>query len=432
MNNTTKYFIFLFTRNYIPITSYLTPYTLENKEISKKNLLNRITHKLFIATIITSVITPFFIEAFGKKLICVCDNLIECVVYLIFLFMPKRNLILCELAGILHGITKSLESISKSIMYDGDPKKSAQKYAIYSIVKQVSSTLAAISGQEMFYMTNSYSILVYTSLLSVFFSFFFALFCLEELEKKTFDLQSLYSPKKLFLELKNELSFDVCVFSLFYVISTTLLISLSVYSSYIFMERKNELDIYSSKLGKFFYLIFTPFRIFFFFIVKFFSFFDKSIKVNLKYNKNVILFGYINAFCRLVSLLPKYTIMKYEFNSFSRSILLTLFILSTILILFFLFKINNLFITYVLTVIGLFFSFTCLGVSNNGFKNHSKSHVIYSMNLFFSALIHSGISYYAKSKEIKASVRLLYYCFVDGILTFLIFFVVIYKKYLNK
>ncbi|KCZ76449.1 hypothetical protein H311_02554, partial [Anncaliia algerae PRA109] len=246
MNNSVKYYIFLFTRNYIPLAAYLTPYILETKKISKKDLLNKITHKLFIATIFTSMLAPFFIEAFGKKLICVIDNLIECSVYLIFLFMSQRNTFLCELAGILHGITKSLESISKSIMYDGDPKRSAEKYAIYSVIKQSSSTISAISGQELFYMTNSYSILVYLSLISMIFSLIYSIFFLEELEQKHFDLNALISPKKIFMELKTELNQSVILFSIFYIISTTLLIALSVYSTYIFMERQNEIDIYSS------------------------------------------------------------------------------------------------------------------------------------------------------------------------------------------
>ena len=378
--------------------SFMVPYLIETKKLSKEVVVTKITHNIFIATIFTAFISIFIIDQFGYKAICVANSLIEGFVYLILFFMKEKQVIFGQTAGILHGVTKSLEMVSKSIIYSGEKRENSQ-YGNYSAIKSFSSIVANIMGQEFFYLTGRHDVSLYLTGISLIMSIFFSFMIpnCSKIRLKTANFKA-----------------EHLIFSFFYVISNLFFISTIVYSSYIFIERKKNAKAGSTSLLLF--RLVYPFRVCIAFIVKFFAIFNPEITISYKFNEDILIYGYIDALARLFGLLPYYYLVGFDFSSKFRATAL-IFLLSFLLLIQYLTtKTNNLDVTYGLTIVNIIMSSVCLGISNNGFKNFTNVHYIYASTLLVSACIHGLISYLSTRWKIDVTTRIKYYSVINLIM----------------
>lgn len=412
MDGSKSYFVFVAFRNFVPMSSFMIPYMIENKNFTMKEVMNKITHCVFILSIVTAVVSIFITDVLGKKTICILDAGIELLVSLIMLLMGQRSFLLGQITGGLHGVTKSLETISKSIMYSSSDTNRGSAYANYTVVKYTSAILSCVCGQELYFMTHSHklSVIVSTGTLSIAFIYSFML------GKSDIDRMSGWYEETV-KTIKGPHRESVIIFCLLNVISNTLLIATSCYSTYIFIERKKGVEIASNNFGRVLYALFFPIRLVIVGIAKVVSLFDSSMSPSTKYDKNVLIFGYMEALGKLAGIIPRYYIIKRHFSDSARAAILFLLLASTMGLTYIQHCAKTLLNTYILSMLCLVTSISCLGISNNGFVKYTKSvHVFYCINLLLSATIHASISYFSKKKGVTAEKRLLYYCYFDIIM----------------
>lgn len=411
MNTNKAYFTFLAFRNFIPISSFTVPHLIESKGFTEKEVMNRITHCVFIFSIITAFTAIFLTNVLGKKTICIMDAGIELVVYVILILMGKRAFFLGQLAGSLHGITKSLEVVSKSIMYSKNTTDFATKYRDYTLVKHTSVIASGIFGQEFYFMTRSHHLSIMFSIVSLCVSIVCGSFLLEykapEMNRNEFF--------KTFAATVEAYTMPVTVFCILNVISSTLLIATSCYSTYIFIERRKGIDIASNWFGKILYGLFFPIRFVITGIVNVISPKYGNIAANSGYDKNTIIFGYMDSLARLSAMLPRHYIMNINFEDRQRAVLLFGLLSTTMILMYLQYKAKTLLYTYMLTILCSITSVSCLGISNNGFVKNQGSpiHVFYCINLLASAILHTSISYFSRKTKATAETRLLYYCYIN-------------------
>lgn len=411
MNTNKAYFTFLAFRNFMPISSFTIPHLIESKGFTEKEVMNKITHCVFIFSILTAFAAIFITNVLGKKTICIMDATIELVVYVILMLMGKRAFFLGQLAGSLHGITKSLEVVSKAIMYSKNTTHVASKYRDYTLVKHTAIIASGIFGQEFYFMTRSHQLSIVFSIVSLCVSIVCGSFLPEPDAPKARD-SGLF---KALAAILKAYTTPVTVFCVLNVISSTLLIATSCYSTYIFIERRKGIDIASNWLGKILYGLFFPIRLVITGIVNVVSPKYGNIAANSGYDKNTIIFGYMDSLARLFAMLPRHYIMDKDFEDRQRALVLFGLLSTTMLLMYLQYRAKTLLYTYALTILCSITSVSCLGISNNGFvKNQDRPiHVFYCINLLASAIVHTSISYFSRKTKATAETRLLYYCYVN-------------------
>lgn len=414
MNANKAYFIFLAFRNFIPISSFTVPHLIESKGFTEKEVMNRITHCVFIFSILTAFAAIFITNVLGKKTICIMDAAIELGVYIILMTMGKRALFLGQLAGSLHGITKSLEVVSKSIMYSKNTTDFSSKYRDYTLVKHTAVIASGIFGQEFYFMTRSHHLSIMFSILSLCVSIICGSFLLESKATET-NHNGFF---KTFAAIIKAYTMPVTMFCVLNVISSTLLIATSCYSTYIFIERRKGIDIASNWFGKILYGLFFPVRLVITGIVNFALPKYGNMAANSGYDKNTIIFGYMDSLARLFAMLPRHYIMSRSFEDRHRAVVLFVLLSTTMLLMYLQYRAKTLLHTYALTILCSITSVSCLGISNNGFAKNQNSpiHVFYCINLLASAILHTSISYLSRRTKATAETRLLYYCYVNVLL----------------
>lgn len=426
MNINKPYFTFLAFRNFVPISSFTVPHLMESKGFTEKEVMNRITHCVFIFSILTAVAAIFITNVLGKKAICIIDAAIELIVCFILMLMGKRAFFLGQLAGSLHGVTKSLEVVSKSIMYSGDVKDPSSKYAIYTLVKHTAIIASGIFGQEFYFMTRSHWLSILLSIMSLCASIFSGFM----LPEPTIADKKNNGHGEITTAVMKAYTAPVSVFCVLNVISSTLFIATSCYSTYIFIERRKGVNIASNRFGKALYRFFFPIRLVITGIVRVVSPQDSTIAANAGYDKNTIIFGYMDSLARLFAMFPRYYIMQRNFEDRQRAIVLFVLLATTMLLMYLQYRAKTLLNTYALTILCSITSVSCLGISNNGFIKGKDSpiHVFYCINLLASAIIHTSISYFSRKTRATAETRLLYYCYINILLMFFTLYGLMYLR----
>lgn len=405
------YFVFLVFRNFIPMSPFMVPYLIENKHFTKKEVMNNITHCVFVFSIMTAIAAIFITDILGRKAVCIIDAAIELLVCIIMVFMRKRSFILGKIAGSLHGVTKSLETVSKSIMYMGGGDGSA-KYSNYVLFKHTSMVIAGVCGQELYLMTQSHKFSIVVSMCSLALSVLCGLQLPSVSSAK--NAATWANVRDAFNLRKNAREFTFCLLN---ITSSIFLIATSCYSTYIFIERGAGINIVSNRFGRALHVIFTPIRFALLGFVKMASFFDRSITINRKYDKNIIVFGYLDALAKISFLLPRYLITRRQFTDERAATIVFVFLVITLVLMYLLYRGRSAMTSYALTIMCLVTSMLCLGVSHNGFyKCKEHLHVFYCVNLFISAIIHTSISSFSKKVKASGEQRMLYYCYVNILL----------------
>jgi len=172
-------------------------------------------------------------------------------------------------------------------------------------------------------------------------------------------------------------------------------------------------------LGKVLFSVLWPFRIFSWVFVNMASLFDGSVKYDPKYDKNTMIFGYIDGLAKLISIGSSKILtsiledrMKVRHMAYIATLLVMTFT-------FVMGKTNSLMKSYMVFILGSICSTLSLLWSYDGFTTPETKpimHVIYGTNLVVSSLIHICISYYSKYKNYNVNVKMYMYFWTNLVL----------------
>ncbi|KAF7680946.1 hypothetical protein TCON_2437 [Astathelohania contejeani] len=417
--NTVLYFHYA-TRAFTPIVSFMTPFLIEKKKFTNRDIYDKITPCFFISSLFTPLLAPFIADYIGNKGGTIFETFIELMVYIIFFLMPPKNIRIGMLTGVMHGATSAMASIFKGIILEIMPnhKNRSEVLADQALIKRVSSVAASWIGQDINFSTGDNTCNLYISFFMMLSSFILSIFIPtpkgNSIKEKSLIEIFLSGWEETCSKFYTIYSKPILIFSILNIISSSLYIAFAIYSSNIFIERKKEVDISVNRLGKILYYISAPTRFLSGLLVRFISIFDKSVVYCPEYKKNIIIYGYIDGIAKIVTGIIGYAIGKHTYDYHIHLTITTIVIIFLIIFTFFLRHVKSLISTYCLYLLASTASMTALIISKNGFScKKGDIAILNSVNIFFSSLIHIFISYYTKWRGVNAEGKLFYYIFIN-------------------
>lgn len=446
-----KIFAFHAFRFFSPILPFITPYFVEVKKIPVSKFHSEIVPYFFISSFLTMLIGPFFVELLGEKLILIVETLLEIIFLCCFNFIPTGNtpeenkekeednlhektlqgqkketlesqdvqsngnenqpeapenqnlnssaqskgIFYLIIITCFHGASTSLGMLTKKMLYAEGGDRPAIN-STFNIIKRTSAILSGLVGQDLFFSSGMYSpsliLSILTSAIASGISFFLVSPVPVHQERSGIDL---FTSQHIF-------------FSLLYIIASTVYIALTVYSASIFIERRKNRNMSTNLFGKFLFYCLSPLRLFSFIFLKGISLFTKT-NFSSKYDNEKLIFGYIDAIARIISIIFAYLITQKSYTLHSGSIVLVILIIPTIFITFLLGKAKNLFSTY----LSFIFAFTCansaLILAQSGISQVKRMSVCIGINLAVANFIHMTINKFCKMRSLAAHQKMKMY-----------------------
>lgn len=417
MEARTILYTFFAMRHFIPMTIFMTPFLIETKKFKNKEIFNSITPFFFIASLFASLLGPIVVSLIGNKYTILLDTGLEMLTYVIFFCMPERNFFLASITGILHGVVTSFGSLSKGILLDH--KKSLpveEMYRNHQMIKKIFGVISSWLGQDMKYATGTHRCNLIFSSVTLFLSFIICLFIPDAVTKHK---------KNLLTELQNDIfgqirsiyTRDVLFFSILNVIGSSLYISFAMYSASIFIQRKKEVDPNALFLGRVMYRCTFWIRYLTKILATVIGFFDSSVVYQPKYEKNTIIFGYIDGLAKFVAIVTSYILtvaLEKQSALHFRCFISTAFVM---VFTFLLGTTKSLMTSYIMYILGSVSSFVSMIWAYNGLSvDKEVVHIIFGLNLVVSSLIHISISYYTKYTNKEVNSKIMTYFWVNSVL----------------
>lgn len=407
-------------RYFIPMTIFMTPYLIEKKQFTNKEIFNVITPFFFIASLFAAIFGPMLTGWFSSKFTLCMNALLELICYAIFYFMPERNFPCAIVSGLVHGMVTALTMQAKPVLLDNKPSyiDESSMMLIYNFIKKFCGVFSSWLGQDLKYATGNHqsSLMVSTGTMSLSLILCFFIKNQNQGIKKENFAEMLVSAEGYY-KIWQIYTRDVIYFSCLNIIGSSLYIAFALYSASMFIERKKDIDPSVFMFGKILYSISTPIRNVARVIIYFTSKLDSSITYAPVYNKNTIIFGYIDGLSKLLSTVSS-TVLNLIWSG-SGFLHVKCFI-STVMVMVFTFLIgntSNLMTTYIVFILGAVASQTSSVFSYNGLMFDNKIfHIILGMNLMVSSIIHISISYYTKVRNYDVSKKMLLYFWVNTVL----------------
>ncbi|KAM0686827.1 hypothetical protein COBT_001942 [Conglomerata obtusa] len=410
-------FGFYIARYFVPMTLFMTPYLIEKKKFTNKEVFNNITPFFFISSLVASFFGPVLVYYIGNQKTILFETGVELLTYVIFFYMPERSFSLAILTGLFHGMVTALGSLTKGILLENMPShlKKDDMLARHVGIKKACGVFSSWIGQDMKFVTQSHQANLLFSFMTLFVSFGICTFIPSgEHRKPGGNLLILLASSDRYEKIRAIYTNECLIFSLLHIIGSTLYICFAMYSANIFIARKKDADPSVFKVGKVLYTMSKPIRFLSRFLVAFVGLFDRSIVYRSKYDKNTVIFGYIDGISRLAAMLSGIFISKKlleDVNPYATGFI------STVLIMFFTFamgKANTLMKSYMIYILGSVFSqINILAVCCELNKDKDNIHTIYGMNLVASSIIHISVSYYCRWKRSEVDTKMLAYFYVS-------------------
>lgn len=405
----------------------MTPYLIETKKFTNKEIFNKITPFFFVASLFASLFGPVLVSLIGNKYTILLDTGLEMVSYAIFHFMPERSFLLASITGMLHGAVTSLGSLSKGILLDNKKNIEVEKmYRDHQIIKKFFSVISSWLGQDLKYATGSHRCSLIFSSITLTLSFFLCIAIPDAPSE---------SKKNLLAELNNDIlgqmrsiyTNDVLFFSILNVIGSSLYISFAMYSASIFIQRKKEVDPSVLTLGKVMYRLTFWIRYFTKILAKTIGLFDSSVTYEPKYEKNTIIFGYIDGLAKCIAVFTSYflSVMFQKKSAIhARCFIGTSFVM---LFTYLLGTTNSLMTSYLVYILGSVCSFISMIWAYSAISvDKEVVHIVFGLNLVASSIIHICISYYTKYAKKEVNSKIMTYFWVNSALLALALGVKIY------
>lgn len=384
-----RIFLFHGLRFFSPIVPFITPYFVERKKIPNSKFHSEVIPSFFISSFIATLIGPLLIEYLGEKPIVIAESLLETIFLICFFLIPNSSVFPLIVITCFHGASTSLAVLTKKMIFAEGGNRSAVN-STFNIIKRSSSILAGLMGQDLFFSSGNYTpsliLSLITSCAAACVSFF--LISPKDLQSVQKDRIPLFSKQHIF-------------FSLVYIVGSTIYIAFSVYSASVFIERQRNRNMSSNIFGKALYYILSPLRVLSFLFLKSLSFF-MNIDFIMKYDNEKLIFGYIDAIARTISITVAFFVCRQDYTTSTHSLIVLLMVLPIIFIIFFIGRLNSLFSSYILFIFGTMCANSVLILSHNGINNVERLSVCIGINLAISNIIHISINYYSKYKKFPA------------------------------
>ncbi|KAK1349651.1 hypothetical protein CWI37_0678p0020 [Hamiltosporidium tvaerminnensis] len=433
-----KWYAFLVShyicRMLLPMTSFIVPFLVEEKKFTNKDIFNKITPIFFISSLIASLIGTIIIEMIGNRNTLLIDTGLELLAYIIFVWMDERSFFFGYLVALLRGMSTSLTSVSKGVFLDIKPDETSGSKVIrnYNIFKKTIGIVSCLIGQDVYFSCKNHRSNLYFSMAMLILALCFG-FLIGNNKKNDKKVKSLIS------EILNGGSFgklveiynkDILFYSLMNIIGNVLYMCLAMYSANIFLERKKTVSEVGM-MGKILYKILFPFRAISFSIVKILSFFDGSIFYQRSYEKNALIYGYIDALAKICGVIMSFLMTLIEIKGKYLVVHSLFLIVALIAAIYGLGYTQSLLHSYIIYIIGISLGTYMNIVSGSELaKDKEHLHIFYGTNLFISSVIHISISYITKWRNCSAEDKMFYYfktCLTCFILNCTIGFLILKK-----
>lgn len=413
-------YAFYTARYFVPMTIFMTPFLIEKKKFTNKEIFNKITPFFFISSLFASFFGPVLVSYIGNKFTLLFETGLEIITYCIFFAMPERSFFCAILTGLFHGVVTSLGSLTKGILIEHKPDhfNKERMYRDHSAIKKTCGVLSSWIGQDMKYATQSHQANLLFSFMTLTSSFGLCGIVPDTgFRKNDTNLLTMLFSGSAYSQLRTIYNNEVLYFSILNVIGSTLYICFAMYSANIFIARKKAIDPSVFALGKVLYKASKPVRFLSWIIVHFVGLFDKSVKYNPSYDKNAVIFGYIDGLAKLVSMV--FSVLLVWTLESMMDLGLRCF-LSSVFVIFFTYlmgKAESLMKSYMIYIAGAVASQVSLIWAYNGLTvNKDVLHIILGLNLVVSSLIHIAVSYYCKWRNSDVNTKVLLYFYVSSAL----------------
>lgn len=399
-----KIFWFHAFRLFSPIIPFITPYFVEKKNIKNSTFHSKVIPFFFISSLIFGIIGPFFVEIFGEKIILICETICELSFLCSFHFIPQNGVLSLILMTTLHGMSTSFNLLTKNMLYaDGGNRE--KLYALFNTVKRTSGVFSGLVGQDLYFASGSYTPALILSIITSFIATIISFF----LKSPAISINTEKNPKyKVFTR-------QHIFFSLLNIVGSTIYISFIVYSASIFIERKKNRNVRSNIFGKILYNILYPLRLISLIFLQILSFFTK-VEFHKKFDDEKLIFGYIDALSRLISIFITYSIGRYNYGIRILSYISLLLVFPIIFSTFAMGRTNTLFGTYIFYILGSTTSNCLLVLTHAGFNKVRKMAILTGINLTISSIIHISINFISKINKLPAQYKMYLYLITSSVL----------------
>ncbi|EJW02033.1 hypothetical protein EDEG_03517 [Edhazardia aedis USNM 41457] len=413
-------YLYLAVRHFVPITTFLTPYLIEKKKFTNKEVFNKITHFFFIASLFASMYGPIIIKGIGNMNVMLLETFLEIVNCFILYFMGDRMLRDARIVSIFHGTASSFTTIGKGILLELKPPHKADKdmIAANGLIKRIGGVLSSWIGQDLKYSTGEHQANLLFSLFMLVLSFGIGLFVPSKYKSGGANLFEFFTSKESLETLMDIYNGRVIFFCLLNIIGSTLYICFAIYSVSIFIERKKDVDPGVNFIGKWLYALSYPMRAISWSIVKMLSIFDRSLVYAPKYDKDTVIFGYIDGLAKLMAGLSGYIISKCAKKVVVYRHGCMICIILVMVLTYSMGATRSLLQSYLIFIVCAACSQVGLNWSSVGFSKNNEQLVslIMGINLLISSIIHISISYYSKYMNYNATNKMLLYFYINSCL----------------
>lgn len=394
-------FYFHAFRLFSPIIPFITPYFVEEKNISNKKFHSIIIPFFFVSSFISGLIGPFLVSWFGEKKILITESILECLFLTAFHFIPEGQIKYLIFITCMHGASTSLSIVTKKILY-ADGGKREKIISNFNTLKRVSSVMSGLIGQDLYFSSGEHTPSLIMSIITSIIASLISFFVTPVKEIITSKKTELFSQRHVF-------------FCLLYIVGSTIYIAFSVYSASIFIERKKNTNLGTYRFGRFLYSILMPLRLISFIFLKFLSLF-MNVDFKSKYDNEKLIFGYIDGLSKVAAVLFSYPITSRKYSTEFLAILTLFMVIPTITITFYMGKVKNLLTTYILYLVGMTSSFCILTLTHVGFNQCIRMEILVGINLTVASFIHISINMYGRYKKLSAQEKMRFYLFSSLVL----------------
>ncbi|EPR78361.1 hypothetical protein SLOPH_1826 [Spraguea lophii 42_110] len=413
----TYLYIFSFFKSFYPIRSFVTEYMVQSKKLKNSDIYNISMTYFFLLSMIIPIV--YFLFSFlGNKIWLYVYVIVDELANIILLKLPKENIFYSNIYAGLCGISSSVVSSTHTIVYDIIPDKNTRNKMMgrYQTFRRFVQIFGTFLGQNLRIDSGSNITSLYITIIFGGVAVFFVY--LLEPQKSSFTTPVLHYIFKIGIKkyFKEVYSVEIIFYSLMNIIASIIFVSFAVYSSSILIERKKNTNLNLRYFSNFLLIIFYPLKLFSFTIIKLFSLFSSKVSIKNEADPDIILFGYINGLCKLISILISYPIISTTFSPISLKIWNIVFVILIFLLTFMLNRYTSILSTYIIFILGFGCSSTLISLSHNGFNKVKRINDISSTNLFISTVIHVFITYLSKRMKSNAAQKLHYYLGVSMVL----------------
>jgi hypothetical protein len=407
-----------------PVNPFYTAILVEKKKFTLCEITNSIQPFFFYGSLLAIIVTYATLNLLGKDIPLLFLSSVQIFSLSFLLVNTERAFYLAQL---LYGNTGAFTGFKTIIRakFITKSSKAAESMILQKLWRYLTNSISAWVGQEIYNLTNSYTINIILSLLSNLAAL--SLLISEALKDTTLEIiipyKNFNSLSSFADHLKLIYTKEILMGSIVGGSAACLQIYISIFSQTLFREKNEDFGsddkISNIIISKILYVLHLPIYFVSYLIVRLFCFFSSSFKIaDATTKKSKISAGYIEGTAKLLSATGSMFIIKYTPLEWKENAYFTLFGLSIV----FFVSLGNC-KSIAMSKILYLLAFTAIASAENMAKSYlhrSPDYILLlNISMLFETIIHSAINYICKLKGHKVAHKSKYYSAI-GCLAFLI------------